>query len=420
VAGRHATKNVLTPPEVADGFDAAADTAERYLALTDAGLSSGKGEWECTRADLKSVIALGHYYADKVRGATELMSFYATGDEQHRKTAVSHLEHAVQHWQQIMAVADAHYIPHEIWLMGQFDWTRYLPAVQRDVEVAQQTKPWSKMEQTWVWSNGVATKSVLDWNVTNWTSGTGVKAGDATIAQWARIFRYHAMSPAPSGQAGPRSGRAQTTLTSESNGQALLRLDAPGVTSVELNDSSISSTGTCFIPVKLQAGANTLTLKYAQPPTTAPRADIEQLPGGSGCIFIEAESGILQSPMRSERNSTAVGGKVAIAPLGTGLGFDEVTGKILDKGWIDYRVQIPQAGPYCISARGYWVDGYSDSFFYVWDDGKPGILGNDSTYGMWHWIATDSTQLTTGEHRLRIRTRGDGALLDCLVVTPVQ
>lgn len=421
ISGRRPAKGILTPMEVADRLDAAANSAADSIALADVAVTTGKNEWECTRADLKAVIALGHYYADKIRGATELMSFYVTGREQHRRMAVASLEHAAHHWQQIAEVADAHYIRHEIWLMGQFDWGMYVSATLKDIETARQATPWTRVQQTWKWSNGATTVSTLDWDVSGWSPTAAVKPGDGVIAQWARIFRERALAPAvPADAISPRSGMARTSLVSASGGKAILHVVAPGAVSIELNGARLSAAADCIMPVTLNRGENELVVRYGQVPKVAPKAYLEQLPSGATAIYIEAESGVLQAPMRSQRNTTAAGGTVVLAPLGTGLGFDEATGKILDKGWAEYRVHIPRTGAYRLWARGYWADGYSDSFFVAWDGGKPTLLGNDSTYKRWHWVQMEPIQFATGEHRLRIHTRGDGALLDCIVVSPVE
>jgi hypothetical protein len=40
----------------------------------------------------------------------------------------------------VVAATENHYVTHEVWLFGQFDWKRYLPDVEADVRIARETK----------------------------------------------------------------------------------------------------------------------------------------------------------------------------------------------------------------------------------------------------------------------------------------
>ncbi len=40
-----------------------------------------------------------------------------------------------------MAATENHYVTHEVWLFGQFDWKRYQPDVEADIRIAREAKP---------------------------------------------------------------------------------------------------------------------------------------------------------------------------------------------------------------------------------------------------------------------------------------
>jgi hypothetical protein len=54
---------------------------------------------------------------------------------------VKHLELALQAWKGVVAATENHYVTHEVWLFGQFDWKRYLPDVEADIRIAREAKP---------------------------------------------------------------------------------------------------------------------------------------------------------------------------------------------------------------------------------------------------------------------------------------
>jgi len=60
---------------------------------------------------------------------------------QEQQEAVAHLERALKAWKEVVAATGNHYLPHEVWLFGQFDWKRYVPDVEDDIRIARETKP---------------------------------------------------------------------------------------------------------------------------------------------------------------------------------------------------------------------------------------------------------------------------------------
>jgi hypothetical protein len=98
----------------------------------------GSKEFACTDADMQAYGNLGLYYAEKLRGAAHLGLFLFSGKATERQAAVERLHNAAGAWRSVVAATENHYIPHEIWLFGQFDWKRYLPDVDHDIVIAQE------------------------------------------------------------------------------------------------------------------------------------------------------------------------------------------------------------------------------------------------------------------------------------------
>ena len=83
---------------------------------------------------------LGHYYAAKIAGATELALFEKTGRAPHKDKAVAHLERAVKHWEAYAKVATSQYRPQLLARTRDLDWLRLLEDVKQDVEIARSAK----------------------------------------------------------------------------------------------------------------------------------------------------------------------------------------------------------------------------------------------------------------------------------------
>lgn len=103
----------------------------------------GRNEFACTAEDMQAYGQLGLYYAEKLRGAAHLARFLFGAGEAERKTSIAHLEGALEAWRGVVAATKDHYIPHEVWLFGQFDWNRYLPDVAADIHIAREAQPFA-------------------------------------------------------------------------------------------------------------------------------------------------------------------------------------------------------------------------------------------------------------------------------------
>lgn len=107
------------------------------------------------------------------------------------------------------------------------------------------------------------------------------------------------------------------------------------------------------------------------------------------------------------------------------------------QGYAEYRITIPKKAKYAIWGRVIAWDGNSDSFWVIWrpadpDENPQQVQKQDYRWGVeqgnaWHWDRvnkwTDAGtfdrewELDKGDTVLRIYTREDATMLDCLFIT---
>jgi hypothetical protein len=188
VKGEKAPEGVLTPLQVAAKLDEYVETSEKHALAAAANIKKGTKEWQCTQLDLQASFALGRYYAEKIRAAVDLMAYLATGDAR-KSAAIQSLEKARAHWKTLVAATKSHYVTHEVWLVGQFDWAMYLPAVEKDIDMAREAKPWVREEETRTLPNGRNITVPTGWRAEGWSNG---------IEPWVKDFTSRAQGrPAP-------------------------------------------------------------------------------------------------------------------------------------------------------------------------------------------------------------------------------
>jgi hypothetical protein len=135
-----ATPAGTTPMQVADQIDEHADRALRDLAkLAQRRVTAANTEFQATVADLQIMSFLGKYYADKIRGATELALFRETLETAHQRKAVEYLELARLEWKIYTERASARY-RNPLWTnrVGLVDWKELSDEVANDVAIASQ------------------------------------------------------------------------------------------------------------------------------------------------------------------------------------------------------------------------------------------------------------------------------------------
>lgn len=98
-------------------------------------------ELRFTLGDYEAMSHLGNYYAEKILGATDLALFDRGGDAELKKSAVKHLQEALDHWTRYAAVATSQYQPQLLTRIGYFDLNQLTMKVREDVVTAQGWRP---------------------------------------------------------------------------------------------------------------------------------------------------------------------------------------------------------------------------------------------------------------------------------------
>ena len=123
-----------TPVAVADAL---ADYANHTLLLVkEMGTSFDNTELQQTINDITAFAHLGHYYSEKIRGATELTLYTITSDSKQKDNAIRHLEKALGHWKKYAAVLSTQYLPRALARTQMMDWNALTKDVERDIERA--------------------------------------------------------------------------------------------------------------------------------------------------------------------------------------------------------------------------------------------------------------------------------------------
>ncbi|MFC6734552.1 hypothetical protein ACFQH3_19420 [Haladaptatus sp. GCM10025707] len=143
--GQAIEDHLVTPLDVADRMT---DTGESALALADS-LKQERpddvGAFECELCDIRTWGHLSLYFAEKLRAGVEFETYRMTGMNRW-KTAVVHLETAADHWDEICAITSDHYQPlpyaTDHWPGQTFAWDHYRDQVQRDIQIARNTRPY--------------------------------------------------------------------------------------------------------------------------------------------------------------------------------------------------------------------------------------------------------------------------------------
>ena len=129
-----ATDGRKSPPEVADMIDRFCDSSESWLAQLRSG---GNRELGDVLQDIRTIVAMGRYYAAKIRGATEVALHRETSGEEHRRDAVSLLTRAAEHWKTYARLMTSRYRS-PVWMnrVGHVDWLKLQREAERDIAIA--------------------------------------------------------------------------------------------------------------------------------------------------------------------------------------------------------------------------------------------------------------------------------------------
>lgn len=140
-AGGVADEGVISPLQLAANLDGDAAAAEqRVAAIRSRGHITPPLEAEL--ADLEAWNAYGRYFASKLRGGVALETFRTTHEPAQQEKAVAELTTAVTYWK-VLAEAGARFNKRDVLFqtLAPMSWTRLLPAVEHDVEVARKPAP---------------------------------------------------------------------------------------------------------------------------------------------------------------------------------------------------------------------------------------------------------------------------------------
>ena len=128
-----------TPLQIADRLRGLALETERLVAELRPH-AARSAELAASLDDYTCFALLGHYYAEKIRGACALALYDSTVDPAEQTAAVKHLESALQHWKRYAAVRDARYVPALYNRIGYVDITALTGKVAADLDLARQWK----------------------------------------------------------------------------------------------------------------------------------------------------------------------------------------------------------------------------------------------------------------------------------------
>jgi hypothetical protein len=134
----------LSPLDAADSLAGAADTTLRLVAALRADQTSLQNrELRLTLGDYEAMAHLGRYFAEKIRGASDLALFDASRRPEQQASALAHLERALAAWKSYAAVRDAQYVPGFYSRIGWIDITALAAEAAKDLELARTWKPGS-------------------------------------------------------------------------------------------------------------------------------------------------------------------------------------------------------------------------------------------------------------------------------------
>ncbi|MBN2424840.1 MAG: hypothetical protein JXR46_08210 [Calditrichaceae bacterium] len=140
----------ITPPALADMLETDCKRALELIKDID---TSDNSALMFEIADVKTWANLGLFFAEKIRGAVALQTFYVSGGEEHKQKAVKHLENALTYWDVVISITRpiyndmplVHYSEQDgkPWQENdhlRFHWALLRPEVMKDVETAKKAE----------------------------------------------------------------------------------------------------------------------------------------------------------------------------------------------------------------------------------------------------------------------------------------
>lgn len=454
-SGRHTTNDTrhpLSPIDVATRLADWANEVESIHPEDPYGYRGpGDDEWDCTRRDLQCLAELGRYYSQKIFAATSYCRFLLTGDEASRTNALDRIQKAAVHWKRLAKVADLHYIEHEVWLQGQFSWGKYIPDVERDVQIVKNAMPIPRQDLEWRGTGNIESFYQGEWvsiasAVMGFQSTTVRRFDEASrpeIRSWltylnnlpdvssisiptaygnviakkgARVrseFTFEANLPVSRAAAwqfrisAPNAPKgAPLNLTVSGRNAKLVRADGP----MDRTFEATLRPGEIAVGIRSWTGERPYSIKFSAEP----------MPWRYSLADLSPKDASKVTAPMSRSKGSAVESYLHI-PKGSGRGLDLTTNKLLDNGRAEFPVEIREAGKHVVHAYVNWPDTAGNSFYIEFDQPfrptpLPPVLGNDDVFEEWHWVASPAFDLKAGQHTLTLRNREEGAKVARLVV----
>jgi len=131
-----------SPLDVADQIDLHADAALAACAKLRHSANGNLAEFKATLDDIYLMATLGKYYAEKIRGATDLALFRTLHDPRQQASTITHLVRAESSWKEYARRVQIAYGP-GYWTnrVGRVDWAQLSREVAHDIEIARQPLP---------------------------------------------------------------------------------------------------------------------------------------------------------------------------------------------------------------------------------------------------------------------------------------
>lgn len=139
-------KGKISPLMLADSLEA---DSKNVMKIVQQLRPSAQKALACELDDLETWAYLSRYFSDKLRAAVALQTYRTTGKKSEQQKAIQLLTGCVLHWKKISAITSKHYqeVPYvDDHSSGgiaykdarRFSWSKYLPQVERDLELAKE------------------------------------------------------------------------------------------------------------------------------------------------------------------------------------------------------------------------------------------------------------------------------------------
>ena len=396
-----------SPLEVAEGLEADGRAALGISAPPDPG-GAYSNEYACARLDNEAYGHLGLYYAEKIRGVVALATFMFTGEPSHKTRAAKHLRAALDHWKSLATVTKSHYITHEVWLFGQFDWGMYTPLVEQDIAIAEATKPFAHASQRWQVRGGEGNWQDFDSTVFSTFDQAGLHEWLLSFNTVYNAGRLRKVMP------NARTFSWKTSLRPAQGSRAVIEIAGDASARVTKDGQTISAT-----------------------PLEATRSYALYDMGEGGGVQVEAASGVpFLSQVASgpkpifEGAANSVSAPLAQTPSGT-LTIPEnskltedgtwVSSTLVERGTAIYNFHVKEAGFYGVWCLVRNTGSKDASFSYTvdhWNGRSHGI--RTPSGGDWKWVrSSHAIGIGAGEHKLRLKFFRPGIELKQVRVAPI-